>query len=176
MPLSRPDTIPSVINTIWETNPNSLLDVGIGFGGMGVLFRQVMDVRWGRVKKENWTTKIFGIEIEPNYRNDCWNVYDWIGIGDAREEILKFDDVDVIFFGDILEHFEKQDALDLVKVSKNIARMIIITTPASFAGNEAEAERFDNEHEAHKCLLTEEDLPDFTSEQHNNQKLYIWRK
>jgi hypothetical protein len=172
MPLSRPDTIPAVINYIWGKNPQSLLDVGVGFGGMGVLFRQTMDVRWGRLK--DWHTKIEGIEIELKYKNNAWSVYNNVFIGDARDILPTLGEYDVIFFGDVLEHFEKKDALDLVKIAKNLAKMVIITTPATFAGNEAEAERFDNEHETHKCLLLEEDLPHFKCEQYGNQSLYIY--
>ena len=173
MPLSRPECIPRVVNFIWETNPQSLLDVGVGFGGMGVLFRQTMDVRWGRVSWETWQTKLDGIEINPLYKNYVWDVYDKVHYGDAKDVLPNLGNYDVIFFGDILEHFEKQDALDLVKIAKNLAKTVLITTPQGFAGNEAEAERFGNPFEEHKCLIEDEDFPEAIIEKYGNQKLII---
>ena len=159
MPLSRPECIPRVINYIWETNPSSLLDIGCGYGGMGVLFRQVMDVRWGRVDKKDWKTIIDGVEINGAYRNPCWDVYNYMTIADIREVLPSFRKFDVIFFGDVLEHFKKEDALDLIKVACNLGKSVIITTPQNFSGNEAEAERFGNPNEEHKCVLEDEDFP-----------------
>lgn len=174
MPLSRPQCIPAVIDYIWSNNPQSLLDVGVGFGGMGVLFRQTMDVRWGRVRSETWETTLDGIEIDEDYENKCWDVYSNVFIGDVRELITKLDKkYDLIFFGDILEHLEKNDALELVKIAKNISKTILITTPQNFSGNEAEAERFDNEYETHKCLLEDSDFPDAVIEKYGGQKLII---
>ena len=80
MPLSRADTYPRVLNYIWEHNPQSILDCGIGWGGMGVLMRQVSDIRWGRMKKEEWEVIIDGIEIDKNYENNNWWVYNKIAL------------------------------------------------------------------------------------------------
>lgn len=178
IPLSRPDTYPRVINYIWENNPQSILDCGIGFGGMGVLLRQVSDVRWGRVKPYTWKIKIDGIEINSEYRQYSWGVYNEVFIGDLKETLPKCRKYDVIFFGDVLEHFEKEDAIKLIEISLQKAnKSVIITTPASFSGNEAEAERFDNPKEQHLCLLEDSDFPEGAIiEQYGGQKIIIIEK
>jgi hypothetical protein len=175
MPLSRPECIPRVINFIWEANPQSLLDVGIGFGGMGVLFRQTMDVRWGRVQKDKWQTIIDGIEINKNYKNPNWEVYNNIIVNNAVYALPLIEKkYDVIFFGDILEHFEKETALELLKIAKEKANIVIVTTPINFSGNEAEAERFNNPTEEHKCLLEDIDFPEGSIiEQFGGQKFVL---
>ena len=182
MPLSRPDAIPMIVNLVWNTNPRSLLDCGCGFGGMGVLFRQAMDVRWGRVR--NWTAKLHGIEINAEYRTPLHDyIYDHYQIGDMCEILPRIGSgdctgflahYDVIYFGDVLEHLEKSAALRLIDVAKGKASLMIISTPAAFASNTAEAERFHNPHEEHKCLLEPGDLPGFVRWQFANQCVYGW--
>ena len=44
MPSSRPNTIPTVIHLVKQFQPKSILDVGIGFGKWGHLFREYTDI------------------------------------------------------------------------------------------------------------------------------------
>jgi hypothetical protein len=44
MPSSRPTTIPVVIHLLRQIRPRSILDVGIGFGKWGHLFREYTDI------------------------------------------------------------------------------------------------------------------------------------
>lgn len=176
MPLSRPACIPAVINFVWENNIQSILDLGIGFGGYGVLFRQTMDVRWGRVKENEWTATLHGVEVNNEYQNPAWDVYNIVHI-DRIEKFLPFaEKYQLIFFGDVLEHFPKEEALKLIEIAKERADFIIVTTPNTFAGNEAEADRFHNHHEAHQCLIEGQDMPGFTREQYDNQQIFIWMR
>jgi len=178
MPLSRPDTIPRIINLIWETNPQSILDCGCGFGGMGVLFRQTTDIRWGRY--EHWETIIHGIEIQERYRNPIWQyVYNMVRIGDALLELPQMpQDYDLVFLGDVLEHLEKDRALKLLNECINKAKKyVVITTPIEFHDNIAEAQRFGNPHEEHKCVLEDTDFPEGSViEQYGSQKIIIITK
>jgi len=178
MPLSRADTYPRVINYLWDTNPQSILDCGIGFGGMGVLMRQVSDIRWGRIFKKDWEVQLDGIEINVAYENKNWWVYDDVKFGDISEILPRLSNYDVIFFGDVLEHFDKETALKLIDTALSKAnKSVIITTPASFSGNEAEAERFNNNAETHRCLLEITDFPpDAIIETYNNQRVIILEK
>ncbi len=44
MPSSRPNTIPTVIHLVRQLKPKSILDVGVGFGKWGHLFREYTDI------------------------------------------------------------------------------------------------------------------------------------
>ena len=178
MSISRPDCIPRIMNLIWETNPKSILDVGVGFGGIGVLFREVTDIRWGRMKE--WHTVIHGIEINQAYRNPIWDfVYDDVIIGNALDKLpIMPIQYDIIYLGDILEHLEKKEALELLRraIDKSTG-YVVISTPVDFHQNKSEAERFNNRFEEHKCVLEDNDFPKGSIiEQYKNQKLVIIKK
>lgn len=159
MPLSRPNSLSRIMDIIWNANPTSILDVGVGFGGNGVLFRQYTDIRWGRYKK--WQTRIDGIEIFSGYKNPIWTyIYHRIFIGNALSIILKLGNYDIIFLGDILEHFKKDEALLLLsECIKKANRFVIISTPATFRDGSAGVILHKNPYEEHKCLLEDRDFP-----------------
>lgn len=174
MPISRPNSLSRIMDIIWEANPRSILDVGIGFGGNGVLFRQYTDIRWGRFKK--WQTRIDGIEIFKKYKNPIWKyIYNKVIIGDALYKIQKLPNYDIIFLGDILEHLEKYQALILLKESIERANQyVIISTPATFRDSSVGVILHKNIYEEHKCFLEDEDFPEGSIiERYGNQKLII---
>ena len=178
MPISRPDPLPRLLNFIWEKDPKSILDIGIGFGAMGVLFRQICDIRWGRV--QHWETIIHGIEIHDKYLNPIWQyAYNLVRIGEAIEQLPTMDkDYDLVFLGDVLEHLEKDRAKKLLDMCiEKAKKWVIITTPAEFHSNEEEARRFGNPYEEHKCLLEDKDFPEGSIiERYGGQKIIIIEK
>src|SRR5438876_4590254 len=95
MPSSRPNTIPTVIHLVRQINPRSILDVGVGFGKWGHLFREYTDINeaeWdpGRYQRPNWQIKIDGIEGHTAYVTDMHRyIYNEVHIGDACEVITK---------------------------------------------------------------------------------------
>ena len=67
MPSSRPNTIPAVVHLLRQIQPRSILDVGVGFGKWGHLFREYTDIHESendpaRYPKKNWHVRIDGIE------------------------------------------------------------------------------------------------------------------
>ncbi|MBI5815070.1 MAG: tetratricopeptide repeat protein [Nitrospinae bacterium] len=91
--------------------PKSVLDVGIGFGRWGFLCREMLDVFPGRVKKQEWKTRIEGIEVYEPYLQDHQRfIYDKIHIGNARDVIATLGHYDIVIIGDMLEHLSKDDA------------------------------------------------------------------
>jgi len=174
MPISRPNCLSDLINFIWKINPQSILDVGIGFGTIGVLFREVTDIRWGRYKK--WKTRIDGIEIFKKYKNPIWKyIYNKIKIGNALTEVPKMPMYDVIFLGDILEHLEKKESLKLLsECIRKAKKYVIVTTPTTFRDNPMRVLMFNNPYEKHRCLLEDKDFPENSIIKHYGlQKLII---
>jgi len=144
MPLSRPYTYARLLDFIWTSNPKSILDVGVGFGGLGMMFREIVDIRWGRVHKHEWEVIIDGVEINKDYMNPLWSyIYDSVFLRNALEMLPDFDKkYDVVFLGDIIEHLTKEDAQKLLELSVKVSnKYVVITTPTSFRDNKAEVDK-----------------------------------
>lgn len=68
--------------------PLRALDIGVGAGRWGFLFRDTMEFRADRYFKKDWAYTIHGVEVHEPYRNPVWEyAYDKIVIGDIREQI-----------------------------------------------------------------------------------------
>ena len=66
MPTSVPYCVPVIASIARQLRPKSVLDVGVGFGKYGYLFREYLDV-WDMhsvrdYERRRWTTRIEGIE------------------------------------------------------------------------------------------------------------------
>jgi len=151
MPSSRPYAIPYVVSLITRLQPATILDVGVGFGKWGYLFREFTDVLQSesdpaRYAKDNWRTRIEGIEAYEPYIHDAHRyIYDRIHIGDALEILPTLERYDVIFLGDIVEHFPMEAGRRLLKeATAHFNQCLMVTTPryethqSVLCGNELE--------------------------------------
>ena len=154
MPSSRPNAIPTVINLVRQLKPNSILDVGIGFGKWGHLFREYSDIQESehdpaRYQRTNWKVRIDGIEGFSAYVTEMhYFLYNDIHIGNAIELLPNLPAYDLIFMGDIIEHLDKEKGLELLNNAIRKARKaVIVSTPkyetdqADLCGNELERHR-----------------------------------
>jgi 2-polyprenyl-3-methyl-5-hydroxy-6-metoxy-1,4-benzoquinol methylase len=172
MPSSRPELIPFVINLVMQLQPRSILEIGTGFGKYGMLFREYLDI-WAaasnpaRLKPGNWQVRIDGIEYFESYITDLQrHIYDRIIIGDAMEEIDKLPSYDLVFLGDVIEHFPKEDGqLLLKKCLIHANRTVLVTTPNYF---NPQGPEYGNAKETHHCLWTREDFA-----QHPGSKCFL---
>ena len=114
MPTSPYAHLYPIVEFLNATRPASVLDIGLGNGKIGFIARDLLDVMLGergKFKKEDWKTKIDGIEIFPDYIQDHQKaIYDEIYIGNAFDVIDTLPNYDIIVLGDVLEHFEKNQA------------------------------------------------------------------
>jgi 2-polyprenyl-3-methyl-5-hydroxy-6-metoxy-1,4-benzoquinol methylase len=158
LPIGCQLALTPVVNCFTDIKPKRILDVGIGCGTYGLLFREYSDIMWERYKKEDWEVIIDGVEIWDDYltpAHEHW--YNRIYIGDVRN--IELEDYDLIYMGDIIEHFTKEDGLQLLDNIKKHAKHIIVTTPAWFGNPEHDPLGNPNEH--HLSLWTLEDFPDW---------------
>jgi 2-polyprenyl-3-methyl-5-hydroxy-6-metoxy-1,4-benzoquinol methylase len=134
MPTSRPNHLADLALTVVAENPAEILDVGCGFGGKGVLFRECTDIWYQRYAKEDWKTRIDAIEpflqyITPLHHYIYSDVYGmtlehWFG-HPARENSYDF-----IYMGDVLEHMTENDGFEaLTDLSAVCDKTIYISTP-----------------------------------------------
>jgi hypothetical protein len=156
MPSSRPDSIPAVISLVWQISPASILDVGVGFGKWGGLFREYTDIILSerdtdRYDKPNWKVTIEGIEAFPRYLTMLHAyAYDRIHTGDVRDVLPTLGKYDLVFMGDMIEHLPKPDGMRVIKQALNqSAHYVIITTPRRETGQEALC---NNQYEVHRAL------------------------
>ena len=158
MASSSPLGIPIIVKWLWNLRPKTILDVGCGFGKYGFLCRDVLEICQERYKKSDWKSKVDAVEIfEPFVRTPLHEyLYDNIIIGDARE--IDYGNYDLIILGDILEHLEKQEALDLVRMLRTHCTWMIIQTPY---GKMKSPAVFGNPAEEPKCGLLPEDFNEY---------------
>ena len=144
MPSSRIDHVPAVIGYVAQTKPQRVLDIGVGFGKWGFLFREYLEIWGGHL---DWTHTIEGIEVFPDYIGaHQLAVYDEIHIGNALDVVPTLGDYDLIFMGDVIEHFTTEDALCLVRECRKHAKNVLMSTPNGFV---KQGDSFGNEHERH---------------------------
>ncbi len=162
MPSSRAIVIPYVINIIRQVQPSSILDVGVGFGKWGYLFREYTDINAsendpGRYKKENWKVRIEGIEIFSSYLHAGHDfIYDKIHVGNVEDVLPSLGTYDLIFMGDVLEHLTKICGENLLRIAKNhFTKCLIITTPRY---ETEQKDSCDNPFEEHKSLWGPKDF------------------
>jgi len=144
MPSSRPNHIPIVLSVVRQLQPASILDIGVGFGKWGHLFREYTDIVESerdpaRYRRENWRVRIDGIEGHAAYLTPAHAYfYNTIFVGDMRTQILRVDDYDLIFLGDCLEHIDHADGEALVRACRVRARQaVLVTTPARRVAQDA---------------------------------------
>jgi hypothetical protein len=145
MPVSSIDSIPAIINEVYRLQPKTVMELGIGFGKMGVLCREVLDAMHGRCRPDQWETEIYGVEAHEPYKNPCWNVYSRIYIGDFTA--MPFMRVDLVLMIDSLEHLDPARGgafLDAI-VANN--KHVIVSVPVEPCPQGAV---FGNEYETHR--------------------------
>lgn len=137
MPSSFPDALGVVLPFVIDLAPRSILDVGVGFGKYGFLFREYLDVitREGEAQpfaREGRRVRIDGIEAHPAYVTDLQRaVYDTIHVGDALALLPGLDPHDLVFAADVLEHFSPADGRRFLAECRRCAtRGVLVVTPA----------------------------------------------
>lgn len=156
MPTSEPQTIPYIINLVKSLQAKKILDVGCGFGKYGLLFREYLEVWNKRYDKKDWLFKIDALEAHKPYITPVHkHVYNKVTIGDLRKTNLS--GYDLLFFGDVLEHIEKEEAFEVINKYREKSN-IIICTPKGFTPQKAYN---GNDYEIHRTGFTSEDFKQF---------------
>jgi hypothetical protein len=156
LPTSQPNQLPLIIELILFTDPEKMLDVGVGFGKYGFLSREYLEL-WNErrrypdwTKHKNWTKRIDGIEVFEKYLTPVHHfVYDNIYIGNALDILPTIGVVyDLILIIDVLEHLNYDEGLKLLEICRGKGRNILISTPKDIGnqeivmGNPYETHRF----------------------------------
>lgn len=162
MPSSFPDALSVVAAWVQALRPATVLDVGIGFGKYGLLFREYLDVsprseRGERYDAGSATVRIDGVEAYEPYVGPLQRaIYDRIHIGDALAVLPSLGRYDLVFAADVLEHFTRADGERLLDVAAAHAALgVLIVTPAL---DLPQGEVFGNPFECHRSAWTPGDF------------------
>ena len=157
MPTSNLHQISDVVELIVAADPQSILDVGVGFGKYGVLAREYLELLDGRAIYGDWRRRIDGVEIFPDYLTGLHEtVYDQVIVGDAAEILpgLGEQSYDLVLLIDVIEHFDRPTGNEILRQSLRVGRNVIVSTPLGFFTQEG----FDNPHEQHRSRWSRRDL------------------
>jgi SAM-dependent methyltransferase len=154
MPIGSYAAIPALAQALWERRPQTVLDLGMGFGGGGVVVREWLDLG-----VRPWRTYLAGVEVWSDYRNPVWDLYDAIYTQTIEEFLTAYHGTfDCVLFGDVLEHFEPEAGRKILGAIKRLVGdggSLFVSTPAKFAPQHAV---YGNEWERHRSLWTEQEL------------------
>ena len=137
-----------------------LLDIGVGGGRWGFIFRDCMEWRADRYFKGDWKHQVTGIEVFAEYKTPVWDyAYDRVYIGDMvdliPESIQRHGPFQYVTFMDVIEHVEKDvgEAL-LSTLVANCTGYLYIAFPDCSNPERAlkQGAVHDNVHETHRAL------------------------
>lgn len=154
MPIGSYAAVPALAQTLLQRRPRSVLDLGMGFGGGGVVVRQWLDLG-----VRPWKTYLVGVETWADYRNPVWDLYNVVYV-QTIEEFLDHcaETFDCVLLGDVLEHFEKSQGREIIAAIKPqvaVGGCILAMTPARFVPQDAV---YGNEWERHRSFWSPDDL------------------
>ncbi len=143
-------------------NPDSVLDVGAGFGKYGMLCREYLELWDGRQKYSDFRRRIDAVEAFEIYITPLHNfVYNHIYIGDIQEMYDELDfNYDLVLLIDVLEHFNKQEGERLINRLLIKNKGILISTPKMVSDQK---DAFENEYETHRSQWKPSELSSFGS-------------
>ena len=158
MPSSHNTYISDVVTYVRQLNPRSILDVGLGFGKWGLLFREYLDVMHGRLEKKEWTLRLDGVEIFKPYIFDHQKyIYNTIYNVDISAVPIS-GKYDLIFMSDVLEHIEKEAGKVTLTKLKEHASVVYIMLPIGKEWYHSQGAKHGNMHEAHISWWSPEEM------------------
>ena len=159
MPTSSFDHVSSVMHIVERAQPESILDVGIGFGKWGILCREMLEAKHGRLQPSEWRLRIDGIEIHEGYENPLWHLaYGHVFRGDATRLVDDLDHYDLIIVADVIEHLDKDVGRELLHKLVQWGTLVVVATPRAYV---EQGELLGNVHEAHRSGWEVKDLAEF---------------
>lgn len=141
---------------IISLKPNSVLDIGSGYGKFGVLCREYLELWDGRqkyeFKKRIDCVEVFKEYITPLHKYIYNNVYN----ENILDVVTNLDyRYDLILLIDVLEHFEKKEGSNLLKTLVKNNNGVLISTPKKPS---PQKDAFGNIYETHRSRWTSNDL------------------
>lgn len=133
MPTSSSYILTPVVSFTGWLGPQSVLDVGCGYGQWGMLLRQHIDYPWEiHAGTPHWNRRIDGIEAWESYRNPLWDfAYDKVVVEEATSFLstVGSDTYGLALCVEVLEHMTVQEGRELLDNLKRVSEHVLVTTP-----------------------------------------------
>lgn len=157
------------IGLIRKLDPSSILDVGVGFGRWGILFREFLEIWDGGRYNGKWQRVIDGVEIYPGYIKEYHKYfYSEIFTENAAAYLERTGKhYDLINFGDVIEHLDKEDGKRMIEIALRKGNYVLINIP--IGNNWAQEGTDENPYEEHKSIWYNND---FTGFKHHKIKTF----
>ena len=147
---SRPDkSFPFIIPLLKNLDSSKILDVGCGRGSAGLIITQEFGKKF----------IIDGLEVYRPYLTDFPKCYNKLITENFTEKYKELEKYDIYLFIDIIEHFEKNMAIKIMKYFKN--SKIIASIP--------NAEKHWHQEETFEVNKFEKHLHDWTNNEVKNE-------
>lgn len=92
--------------------PESILDIGAGFGKQGVFCRKVLDVSHGRYRNHQWKVRMDGVESCEDRRSSIHDyVYDKVYYQDIRKLISELPSHDPVLLAGVIAHMPEEEGI-----------------------------------------------------------------
>ena len=131
--------IPVVIHVIQNLHPQSVLDVGKGFGKYGMLIHEYLGVSSekaplpGKKIREQSKVRIKAIDINPDYNfPHLEQFYESVDNVDILERFSQYSGSDLVLMCDIIEHLPKPQATKILEHFLKGRSRILVATPNVF--------------------------------------------
>lgn len=149
------------IKLIRNINPQTVLDIGVGFGRWGILMREFLEIWDDSNYKGEWKRTIDGVEIFSGYIKE-YHKYFYSNI--YEEDALSFikrceNKYDLINIGDVIEHLEKKDGEEFIKLALEKSNFVLINIPIGKYWEQRGT--LENPHEEHKSIWYNDDFAKF---------------
>lgn len=146
MPSCRPDVISEIMYLVMGMKPQTILDVGAGYGKWGVLCTEYLKY-WCGIEPE-----IDGVEVFKGYTSPAYGAYRSVLNVDVMSLLKSFRNYDLVLAVDVIEHLTRQDG---IKMLSSVDNHYIVSTPNYWLPQGAD---FGNKHERHVSQWSREDF------------------
>lgn len=126
-----------------------VVDLGCGTGAYGELIRERFMPRIFLTAVDGYAPHLRHLRVRT-----CYNARITADVFDVVEGRVALHPIDCVLCMDVIEHFEKSKALDLLKWLKN-QRLCYVSTPLF---DFQQGEEYGNKLERHLCFFTEAEL------------------
>lgn len=128
--LSFKENIPIILQAVQEIQPKKVLDIGAGMGKFGLLIReQYLSDKAVRGELEPVDDIVIDAVEDTKYllTDRMKGIYNFVWDRDIFNCYYNLENYDVILMIDILEHWEKQKAIELLKILVKKGSLLIST-------------------------------------------------
>jgi len=157
MPTSHYNQLNEIVQISELVQPKSVLDVGIGNGKYGFLLREYLGIN-REFSEEDFI--IDGIEGYEEYITEVHKkIYNSIYIMDLNNKLeLPNCNYDLCLLIDIIEHFDRDKGIEIIKQLLSICKILLIATPWNIGDPSI---RHSNPMEDHKYQWKKRDFSQF---------------